>query len=262
MHPQHTAVFAGGVDGKVYAVPLLAYASDSGLGGLSASQRAKRQRRAPAAEASSTAHSGALRSLVACDDGERLLSSASENGVWVWDAHSLSLLMKLQPTLHADLLLLFRRPTCLRPGAESSVPAADSKSDSKPGASVGECMMAPFKKFAEAAPTGTELVERNASSMGCVPCELGPLSADAETWDGGAELAGWVAGTAPAFGGAPWPAPNALDGLGPAESEAEASASATAIAAEATVRQLRAQLAQLAAVNSELYEMAVDRTLG
>ncbi|KOO53764.1 wd40 repeat-containing protein [Chrysochromulina tobinii] len=112
-------------------------------------------------------------------------------------------------------------------------------------------LLAPFKKFAEAAGEA-DATEATPRHMGCVPCAL-PLDASAATWlaptaDDELPLlatlpAGWRVET------------GALVSAGLGDGGRMA-------AAEATIRQLRGQLAQLQEVNRELYAIAADATIG
>ena len=151
IHPAHTAVYAGGADGRLHAVPLLTTAAElhagSGIGRPAA--RSAAHAAGPAALVSSGAHGGAVRSVCASIDGLRLLSCAGEAGVRVWDAHSLTLLMQLQPTLHAAALVLFYPP---RPAHAAT--AADDGAAAGGAAAAPPPLMAPLKKFAELAGVG------------------------------------------------------------------------------------------------------------
>lgn len=78
-HPRHSCLYAGGADGVIYPMPLLAETAAT-TGARTAAAR------------TSTAHTGALRALSVSADGARLFSCATDPGLRVWDAHTLALL--------------------------------------------------------------------------------------------------------------------------------------------------------------------------
>uniref|UniRef100_A0A7S0ILY4 Uncharacterized protein n=1 Tax=Calcidiscus leptoporus TaxID=127549 RepID=A0A7S0ILY4_9EUKA len=147
LHPDHRALYAGGTDGRVCAVPLLSTeqrGSDHAVGAAS--------------------HLAAVCALLAAEDGRRLYSCAGEGGVWVWDAARLLLLQRLMPQQHIDRLLLLPCPAAFL--AEGHVPR-----------------LAPLKKFATSGVDAGALSADDA--LGCVPVHL-PRDALATGLDGAA----------------------------------------------------------------------------
>jgi hypothetical protein len=248
-HPGHTSLYAGGADGRIYPMPLLAETA------AAVTARAGSAR-------TSTAHTGAVRALCVSLDGARLFSCGSEPGLRVWDTATLALLSVLQPSMTIETMIVLRsRPDELTSAGggggtldEAAAGAAGASGASGAGGltygSTGS-LLAPFKKFAEAAGEA-DATEATPRHMGCVPCAL-PLDASAATWlaptaDDELPLlatlpAGWRVET------------GALVSAGLGDGGRMA-------AAEATIRQLRGQLAQLQEVNRELYAIAADATIG
>ena len=248
-HPGHTSLYAGGADGRIYPMPLLAETA------AAVTARAGSAR-------TSTAHTGAVRALCVSLDGARLFSCGSEPGLRVWDTATLALLSVLQPSMTIETMIVLRsRPDELTSAGggggtldEAAAGAAGASGASGAGGltygSTGS-LLAPFKKFAEAAGEA-DATEATPRHMGCVPCAL-PLDASATTWlaptaDDELPLlatlpAGWRVET------------GALVSAGLGDGGRMA-------AAEATIRQLRGQLAQLQEVNRELYAIAADATIG
>ena len=241
-HPRLSCLYVGGADGNLYVVPLLV----ESVAAVDARAAARR---------SSTPHAGALRALAVSTDGGRVFSCGVEPGLRVWDALSLALLQVLHPKVVFECLSpLARRPDELSFGGSLVEEAVANGTTSGAGgtAAAASALLAPLKKFVETAP---DEVAGGASAMGCVPCALAVDASAA--WTDEDELP--LMATLPDLGtsGSLWgnaDAPSfAVGGLGE---------SSRVMAAEAQIRQLRTQLAQLHEVNRELYSMAADATLG
>ena len=237
---------------------------------------------------------GVLRGLAVSTDGTQVYTIAAEAGICVWDPLTLSLLLHLQPTTVFETITPFARPSALLSADSSSASSAsDSTTAAASGGSGGRARpgsvfnLQPLKKVAEAPPVdgGNDL---NHASLGCVPCDMrraggravgvGSSGAGDRMGGGGrrfsaaafglasdaalagdadpdeAELPLLAAALAPLAGYA------AADTAGSGSSQGGDGGGAGG--AEATIRQLRGQLAQMQKLHAKLYEMAADATLG
>jgi len=198
---------------------------------------------------SAAPHTGAIASLTISTDGLRLFTCAPpEGGVRVWESHTLALLQVIQPSLPVDALRLIRRPLALG-AADGALPAAEGSAS----------LLAPLRKFAEAEADGSEATQK---AMGCVPCELVGGSALLElAHDGGVVAGAWDAvGQMPMM--VQGPLRHAMTSALSLETHAPVADASSGAEAEATIRMLREQIGQLQQVNQELYQMAVDKSLG
>ena len=242
-HPRHEALYAGALDGRVFAIPLLATPSPEGEGAFRSAVASR---------------SGAVRALVVSVDGLRLYSVGAESGLRVWDSHTLALIVVLQPTLTFEYI------TPLPPihavlgaagdgaGRAAGVSAADGGGAGAgvAGYAAPPVLLSPLKKFSEP-PLASGGLEATARAMGCVACDLRRGSGGAEEEEGA---------ILPLLGRRPQVV-SGVDGIGAGVRAAVTDVTA-AETSEATVRLLRGQLAQVQQLNAELFRMATDATLG
>ena len=243
IHPQHTTVYAGSVTGSIYPIPLLLETDTPRIARVQSMR-------------SGASHSGQVRSICVSGDGLRLFSCGTDPGLRAWDAQTMALLQVFQPSMIINsLVLICERPDALGVGRGGSVSAntgAASLGAFNTGGTTA-VLLAPLKKFCEVLPDDGEASLR---AMGCVSCLPGGDDNVSDGVLGADEL--------PLFA-------TALDPHGPGDhgerymetcDEGSLDTEAALATAEATIRQLRSQLAQVHQVNTELYQTAVDATLG
>ena len=261
-HPRHSCLYAGGAGGELFALPLLLDAiTDAALLSAATSATSASLPIAGKLRTASASRAGPVRGVCATSDGARVVTVAAEPGVRVWDARSLALLFHFQPTMVIESLVLMRRPEGLRPAERSAAAEEAAAANASASAAAAACFnLAPLKKFAEP-PLADGGLEAAPRAMGCVPCDVRAFNGRGGHAPGaqllhldadeallpllGGEVRGEAAASVVSAGGE--------DTLGGAMEPATA---------EATVRQLRGQLERMQQINRELYEMAVDATIG
>lgn len=275
VHACHSWVYAGAADGLLYAIPLLLEGGTPPAAGV--------------LHTAAASFSGPVRDVGASLDGMRVFTIGAEPGVRVWDAYTLALVHHFQPTLPFQALLVVPHADALTPpteasgtgaGTAASAPSSRGASGASgwQGAGAITCTFAPLKKFAD--PPLTDAVpEASTRSMGCVPCDV----SDGYAWDddGGTCLGAAdglplleqyyesMNGSTPQWLGHARTPDELIDAiaagrggtLGIDGSLAQRPAADPLTVAEATIRQLHGQVAQLQQANRELYELAADATL-
>ena len=288
VHPSHSYAYAGGADGRLYAMALTLHeegpeAGTPPPGSTSQVERARGRslRWADAADA------GPVRSVASGSDGSLVYTCSVEPGIRIWDAHTLALLQQLQPTMGIESFTLVQRPLGMGSGGTQDAGEIDSKiaSDgaagaegSRQGAAGGGVAfnVQPLKKFSEAASLDMGL-EASARVMGCVPCNLSTSGKGLYGGGGGGEWGGsssfsdldldegmlplMTSEGAMTAGGAS-ASTAAFQGLaGSPDGRSDLGRSDLA-AAEATIRQLRGQLDEMHRAQRDLYVIATDAVFG
>ena len=279
LHPRHLAGYAGGVDGNLYAVPLLqpeSTSTPSAAGGAGASGST------PSILSACASRSGAVRSLVASLDGTRILSCGAEAGLKIWDSRSLSLLATLQPTLSFECIVALPAAIDLgTAGAGGSATDAPSMADGSNLSDVAvppPFVLLPLKKFADPPleDDGGGGVEASERAMGCIPIDLRPSATSGVSAGGAAGSPVVIAGGHGNGGGhvdenellpllagrGLWSASEGVGAIAPTAEEAHVGGGAAALAtAETQIRLLRGQLQEMTSLNRELHEMAAHAAL-
>ena len=164
IHPQHTAIYAGGIDGRVYGMTMLhsviaqsaAAPHDCGAGSILLS--------------ASDSSSGPVRCVAVSPSGKRLYSISAELGVRMWDASYLSFLTEFMPTKQFDWLLMLppAEPPNLSGGGACEVVSATAAP-----MEVSAFALGPLQKFVETPPQAADAaLEPSGRAMRCVPCDL------------------------------------------------------------------------------------------